>query len=307
MGAGGNAPVMLVLGDSVAWGQGLQEWNKYATLVFDQLKNRPEYAGLTLAVRARSGAIIGNGKPPSPRNVPPEVPWNYPTILQQCDAYVGDPDAVRVVLMDGGINDVTVDAIVNPNTTIEDLKEKIEQYCHLDMRELLQKVSAKFSNPACRIIVTGYYQILSAASSVTPTIQFLKIYGIAEAARILARGTAFSDLIALSATFWTESDKMLELAVNEANAQAGNRITFVRSGFTKANSLFQPGSLLWIFSGVPPFVDAADDFGNFRAQVCPNYYPNDTVGCAVCRFASVGHPTANGAIKYYQQIMQAFP
>jgi hypothetical protein len=87
----------------------------------------------------------------------------------------------------------------------------------------------------------------------------------------------------------------------------GNRITFVRYGFTEQNSLFQDDSLLWVFSGTPPAVDAADDFRDLRARACSNFYPEDSVDCAECRFASVGHPTAGGAIKYYEQIMQVFP
>ena len=307
-GGSGNPPVMLVLGDSVLWGQGLQEWNKFSTLVYDQLKYRPEYSGLTLEVRARSGAIIGasSGAPP-PRNVPSEVPWSYPSVIQQCDGYSGDPNDVRVVLLDGGINDVTVRTIIDPATQLADLSALVERYCHVDMVALLTKVTQKFSDPACRIIVTGYYQILSAASSYAPTVSFLELFGITTASTVLSTSTGFSNVVALSELFWKESDRALAQAVKDVNPNCGNRITFVPSGFTAANSLFQAGSLLWIFSGTPPFVDAADDFRDFRAQVCSNYYADGTVPCATCRFASVGHPTANGAIQYYQQIMQAFP
>jgi len=307
-GGGANPPVMLVLGDSVLWGQGLQPWNKFSELVRDQLKYRPEYAGLTLDVRARSGAIIGasSGAAP-PRYVPSEVPWSYPSVIQQCDGYPGNPDEVRVVLLDGGINDVSVKTIVDPATKPADLSALVERYCHVDMVTLLNRVTGKFSNPACRIIVTGYYQILSAASSPAPTVSFLELFGITTASTILSTATGFSNVVALSELFWKESDRALAQAVKDVNPNCGNRITFVPSGFTAANSLFQAGSLLWIFSGTPPLVDAADDFRDFRAQVCSNYYADGTVPCATCRFASVGHPTANGAIQYYQQIMQAFP
>jgi len=94
---------MLVLGDSIAWGQGLQEWNKFSSLVCDQLKYRPEYLGLTRAVLARSGAIIGaDAEREPPRAVSSEIPWYFPTIIQQCDRCAGNPDDVRLVLMDGG-------------------------------------------------------------------------------------------------------------------------------------------------------------------------------------------------------------
>ncbi len=309
MGAGsGDSPVMLVLGDSVVWGQGLEEWNKFSTLVFDQLKLRPEYAGMVQAVRARSGATIGAGSGPAPpRAVPSEVPWTYPTVTQQCDRYTDDPDNVRVVLVDGGINDISVGVIVNPATAPTDLSALVERYCHRDMSMLLRKVAGKFSNPECRIIVTGYYQILSAASSYAPTVSFLELWGITTASTLISTATGFSNLVALSELFWKQSDTALAQAVSEVNADYDDRITFVPSGFTPDNSLFQDNSLLWQFKGTPPFVDAADDFAEYRAEVCSNYYPDGTVPCATCRFASVGHPNANGAIKYYEQIMQAFP
>ena len=55
----GQPPVMLVLGDSVMWGQGLEDGNKFYQLVFDQLSQK--YAGLQAAMRAHSGAVIGAG------------------------------------------------------------------------------------------------------------------------------------------------------------------------------------------------------------------------------------------------------
>jgi len=299
-------PIMLSMGDSVIWGQGLQEWNKFDSLVCDQLRYRPEYTGLTLVRLAHSGAIIGADRDQTGRAAPGEVPWSFPTVIQQFESYDGDPDAVRVVLLNGGINDVSLQVIANPLTTPGDLSDLIQQYCGKGMVALLQSVAARFSNPACRIIVTGYYQILSAASSFAPTVAYLELLGITEASTLLGTATGFSDLVALSHLFWQGSDTALSNAVDEVNPRFGNRITFVRSGFTEENSLFQDSSLLWVFSGTPPFVDAADDFRDFRAQVCSNFYPDGSVDCLECRFASVGHPTAGGAIKYYEQIMQAF-
>lgn len=304
---GSGPPIMLAMGDSVIWGQGLQDWNKFDRLVCDQLKYRPEYAGLTLVRLAHSGAIIGADKDETGRAAPGEVPWHFPTVIQQCEGYDGDPDAVRVVLLNGGINDVSLQVIVNPQTTPGELGDLLQCYCDQGMVELLNSVAAKFSNPACRIIVTGYYQILSTASSFAPTVAFLELLGITEASTLLSTATGFSDLVGLSHLFWLGSDTALRKAVDDVNRTFGSRITFVRSGFTEQNSLFQDDSLLWAFAGTPPVVDAADDFRDLRARVCSNFYPDGSVGCDECRFASVGHPTAGGAIKYYEQIMETFP
>lgn len=299
-------PLLLAIGDSVMWGQGLDDENKFYRLVCDSLSQRDEYAGMTATLMAHSGATIGAALKHTARAAPGEVPWSYPTIVQQCDSYDGDPDQVRVILLDGGINDVRVGAIVNPRTTSEVLSGLVELYCHNSMVTLLGAVARKFAN--CRIIVTGYYQILSVASSYAPTVSFLMLNGITDAAELISAGAGFSNLVDQSHRFWLESDQALAAAVDEVNdGVADGRISFVRSGFSEQNSVFQEGSLLWGFDGVPPFVNASDGLSDFRAQVCSNYYHDDVVGCAICRFASVGHPTASGAIRYYEQIMQAFP
>ena len=65
------------------------------------------------------------------------------------------------MLLDGGINDVGVASILNPLALIPSLDARVVHACHDGM---LKKVIAKFSKPACRILVTGYYSALSARS-----------------------------------------------------------------------------------------------------------------------------------------------
>ena len=68
------------------------------------------------------------------------------------------------MLLDGGINDVGVASILNPLALIPSLDARVVHACHDGMLVLLKKVIAKFSKPACRILVTGYYSALSARS-----------------------------------------------------------------------------------------------------------------------------------------------
>jgi hypothetical protein len=302
--AGRNAPLMLTMGDSVMWGQGLLEEHKFRSLVCDALSYRPEYLGLTqLPTLAHSGAIIGAELDTDPTIAPGEIPRTYPSLFQQCASYSGNSDDVRIILLDGGINDVSVGVIADPQTTIDGLRDLIEKYCHDAMVALLEAVTRKFAHPDCRVIVTGYYPIFSGASEYTPSVTFLELLGIVGASEILSSVAGFTDLAALSLEFRRHSDEQLARAVNEV-AACGRSITFVPSGFTDADCLFQDSTLLWGFKG-PPF-DAADDFGDFRAARCSGYNADGSVSELRCRFASVGHPNASGAIRYYEQIMKAF-
>src|SRR5260221_7311432 len=138
--AGNNSTVMLMLGDSVMWGEGNQPFNKFHQLVCDQLQYKDDYLGITPVMRAHSGAIIGahTDRQWTPRNG--EIPVAGPTILTQCRHYDDDPDAVRVVLLDGGINDVEVSRIIDPSTTSTELRELIRDACYTDMIQLLGEV-----------------------------------------------------------------------------------------------------------------------------------------------------------------------
>jgi hypothetical protein len=302
-----GAPVLLAIGDSVVWGQGLNDENKFYRIVWDQLRQRTEYSGLVPSLQAHSGAIIGAGEASTGRAAPGEIPWKYPSIIQQCQNYDGDPNAVQVVLVDGGINDVTVQAIVDPETAIADMDRLVDCYCYRGMADLLRLVTQRFANPDCKVFLTGYYQILGSASSTVPTIAYLELLGITTASKIITSATGMDDLVALSRRFHMQAEAALAKAAADVNAENGDmKIRFVNSGLSDRNALFQQESMLWGLKGMPPFLDAADDFEKFRSQVCSYFYLDGSVDCATCRFASVGHPTAGGAIQYARQILDAF-
>ncbi len=295
--------VMLVLGDSVAWGQGHLPHNKFHQLVCDQLQYRDGYQQIAPVMRAHSGAVIGARTDQQWTAKNGEIPMSGPTILAQCKHYDDDPDAVRVVLLDGGINDVGVGTIVNPSTSSTELQQLIDDYCYTDMLQLLGEVAAKFSNPKCRIILTGYYQILSRASDRTCAIKYMETRGVADAARLLASTQGLSDVTENCEQFYQQSDQAFVKAVAKANESAGGRITFVPSGFTDQDALFQRESMLWGLT----FLQPQDPLEDYRDEVCPNIFRDSQLDCVKCRYASVGHPNGSGAIKFYQAIMNAFP
>jgi len=117
----GNPPLLLALGDSIVWGQGLLTTDKFCSKVANSLN-------LQLQNRGHSGATVMCGSGPddpitAPDYVSPpsgdaaatgEIPRSKPTIIEQAASFDGDPDEVRLILVDGGINDVNINNSVNP-------------------------------------------------------------------------------------------------------------------------------------------------------------------------------------------------
>jgi hypothetical protein len=297
--ANAQPPVMLVMGDSVMWGQGLEDGNKFYRLAFDRLAQK--YPDLQPAMRAHSGAVIGAGINSKWPSLPGEIPATGPTIFDQCNQYA-EPSAVRVILMNGGINDIDIRVLLNPTTSPPVLSDLIKRYCYADMKLLLQTVAAKFSESQCRIIVLGYYPILSENSEEHGIPFLLKARGIPNA-EILMQSAGASDPRDLAMQFWTESDLCFKAAVAEANQTANNRITFVQSPFEAQNALFEADPWLW---SVGMDLAAEDEVVDQRTEACIRLVPG-WLDCQVCRRASVGHPDPTGAIKYYEAIMSVFP
>src|SRR5256714_9248851 len=89
---------IVVLGDSVPWGQGLEPAEKFYSLV------QAAIPGAESTLIAHSGATIGVGVPPTEAQVDGEGPTAYPTIMQQVDAFNDAPETVDLVLVNGGVH-----------------------------------------------------------------------------------------------------------------------------------------------------------------------------------------------------------
>jgi hypothetical protein len=292
------------IGDSIIWGQGLLPNEKFNYLVQQALFARYP-AGVTLESTAHSGAVIGAGAVSGTPQVG-EVPGSRLSIIEQCDGYANSPDTVDLVLLDGGINDVGVSAILNPFALIPPLSAKVTHACHDGMLVLLKKVAAKFSRPTCKILVTGYYPILSGRSDPAGVTRLLSLFGIAVPPFLDRDFDIVNPVLARCEAFFNESTQQLQRAI----ADAGDaRIAFVPSGFTDANSVFVPGtSLLWgldLDDGLSP----QDPVAAARRPLCDIAHPDplQALDRELCYRASAGHPNVQGAIQFSQQILAALP
>lgn len=292
------------IGDSIIWGQGLLPNEKFDTLVQQALLPKNP-GGVTLESLAHSGAVIGaSGVSGTPQTG--EVPASRLSIIEQCALYANSPDTVDLVLMNGGINDVGVASILNPFALIPPLDVRVMHACHDGMLVLLKKVISKFSKPTCKILVTGYYPILSAKSDPLGVVKLLSLFGIAVPDFLDKDLDFINPVLKRCEEFFNDSAQQLEQAI----ADVGDpRISFVPSGFTDANSVFVPGtSLLWGID-LDDDLSPQDPVAAARHPLCDIAHPGplQIPERELCYRASAGHPNVQGAVQFSKQILAAQP
>lgn len=286
---------LLVIGDSVLWGQGLIDAHKSATLLAGHLQAEMEMI-------AHSGANIGIRDSHESLTLSGEVPCSYPTIQEQIQSFAGDTAQVRWVLMNGGINDVDVRRILNPLHPLFDLGRNTRKYCGRDMFTLLQQVVAKF--PHARVLVVGYFPVLSYQSK-PEGIEciFSAVHGV-KFAPIFQPDLFRNTLVDHCLRFWKISTESLQGAVGRINqAVGGTRAIFVDSGITEAGAAYAPNSLLWELDPDDPF-KATDEVAAQRHAAC------DIAGMNAfekqqCYLASAGHPNVAGAARIAEMCLKA--
>lgn len=324
---------VVILGDSVTWGQGLLNHQKFHTLALQEIAATLGLNANNFVIQnsAHSGAIIDKRTAARPLNQMvqfwQEVPHSAPTIWQQIPD-VSDPD-VKLVMLDGGINDVNFLNIISPTTTKKELDRKIERYCYQGMVDLLTKVRRIYPNAF--IIVTGYYPILSEK---TPLIMLSLVVSLLSAGGLAlfgAGGTLVPHVIGLATLatakrvtnivhyFAKRQLYWLRRAVQEKYSTPRDRgpgLIFVHPAFGANNAIGAPSEFLfsphirgdiediWTrFRNDPldlvAWVDSPDPVVSQREAACAKLDSNfSSVDKVKCALAGIGHPNQAGARRY---------
>ncbi len=294
---------IVVLGDSVPWGQGLLDHHKYAHLVAAGLS-----AGTTPAVEmyAHSGAIIDSsgklgGEVDPCDSCSHEIPLPAPTIRAQIRK-VPSPASADFVLLNGGINDVDIHRVLNPLTRTQDLSRYVQDACYAGMKLLLAEASAAFVN-AEWVVITGYYPYLSDKSDQSLIQDLLSIIGISLPEHLPA-DPLLRQVTRLAMQFWKESDAAIAQAVAETAARPPRKLVYVPGPLQEENSLFAADP--WLF-GLANGINPQDEVAQPRKAACDSCYktPPELMQHEQCRIASVGHPNVTGAQKYADAILAA--
>lgn len=323
---------LLVIGDSIIWGQGLKETNKISYLVQDWLCRSTNRA-VFVKRKAHSGAVIGpaetavNGKPD--RDVTDgEINLGDPTINEQVDIALSeykkesvDNSLVDLVLVDGCINDVSADVIINTKTNLLELRNKTTENCQAPMEGLLQKITREF--PQAWVVVTGYYPIISEKTKRNLIISLVQRFLIRNFSEALKTKEKYlkRQSISLSSEWKIASDESLKNSVETINQELEKKgrprvIRFVKVNFSPDDSFNAPDSSLWNlktaefsrhnFGGRLKFIltfkfirdlKPNDEQLDNRAKGCKKVYEDNTLRVR-CKFASLGHPNKVGAQKY---------
>ena len=306
--------MIVTIGDSVCWGQGLLDEHKFDRILAKRwagnaTDRRSENGGLQR--QAHSGAILGTEGDNSTQSRYPEVPDSYPSVWQQLLAVKSWTDA-DLLLVNGGLNDVSLDRILDPWVKPKQVEQWTQQYCESEMTRLLTAAVDKLVKPEARILVLGYYPFLSPATKFDDAKHaqaLMEEHGVATGPGRV--GKADDPLALVPAiidncmTFWRVAQSGLQAAATAANAAAGREVcVFVAPGLTEANALWAPQSLLW---GLTPELGAEDEVKALRDRACSAVY-GDLVHLITwirCDHASVGHPDVAGAAKIAEALLMA--
>ncbi len=286
---------LLVIGDSVVWGQGLAEEHKTASIVARHL-------GAKMEMLAHAGAKIGLRDSYSVTMPSGEVPCFFPTILQQLHGYAGDPGDVRCVLMNGGINDVEIQRVFNPMVPQYELELHTRNYCGRDMLALLRKVTRRFPNAV--VLLLGYYPGVSHQSRREGVeLLYSLVHGVQFAP--VCEPDLFRDAVVEHCLrFWRLSNGLMRGAAESVNREAGaTRALFVESGMTEANAAYAPQSLVWELDLDDP-ERAPDEVAQAR-EATAALVATGPLQMRQCRLSSAGHPNVAGAACMAEQCIQA--
>jgi hypothetical protein len=338
-------PSMLVLGDSILWGQGLLEDQKCTM----KLKAAWEASAPGLVVEhhrfAHSGADVWDDNrsgilaklavwpprfPPLPHldysKVQPceptetlrdgvgEIPNDQPYILRQIfdAATTLQGKQIDLVVVDMGINDMTVYDLVLPGKS-ERAVVKRARSLKPYVKKVLEEIGDSFPN--AKVLVTGYYAIVSKESNLSAILQFANdlvqlvpfihfpwsvIYATSRvtepAFKLIGQGLASRDAA------WRDAmHDVLRTAVSVFNAKRGVGVAeFVDPDFLPQHSVFTSKSLLWQYrKGKAPDPRAQD-----RIDWC-NKNKIEGFDRLIIESASLGHPSPKGAERYAGKLIEA--
>lgn len=324
---------MLVLGDSIMWGQGLRTEDKSWYQVKIWLAQTTGRA-VSERIEAHSGTVIEAGSTEESRApLHGEVNVGLPTVINEIERALrnyANGTQVDLVLVSGCINDVGTTNLLNAAKTTEDIRLLAEAKCGQPVETLLRRIASSF--PAAYIIVTGYYPYFSEKTRNDFFLRALtrRFFKALPGASGMSREFILKRLIANSEEWYRSSNKSQAEAVRKINAElrpggSNERVMFAEIHFLPEHSFGARKTQLWDFDRSPLRKLAVilslgrisprtnDEQRKQRAASCKEFWkplPGETSTQKkerknqqlLCRYAALGHPNRQGALTYAEAI-----
>ena len=322
---------MLVVGDSLVWGQGLEEKDKFYTLFGDWLRKdafgRP--SDVNIKIKAHSGSTAKfhpdeaekYKKAGRDETYPfkPEVNVSFPSIFKQIDVAADEYRTVGtsgadLIMLTGCITDITTSRVYNPKGDDDELRREVQKYCRDDMYDVIERAAEL--NPKALIAVVGYFPAIGSKSSskrlLNAWLEALGASGFRKAMlnNPIIRPLFFNKLkkraMERSHIWLEESDKNLRSAVDKLNTKYGTtRAVFIKSPLTLDDATETPNTKLFRMgkNGV-----VADPMAKSRIKDCNDALPKLKTETGIdfpirlCEIAAIGHPDAAGARAYAETL-----
>jgi hypothetical protein len=321
---------MLVLGDSILWGQGLKTENKswyYVKLWLEKNTGRP----VIERIEAHSGAVIESSSlTDNLTSTNREVNLGLPTVHDEIDRalqFYSDGSRIDLVLVSGCGNDVGLQNLLNASKT-EEVDDMTRARCGAPMESLLRRILSVF--PAAQVIVTGYYPFFSDKTRHDFIVKAMarRFFKTQRDSSKMSSKEVFERLKVNSKQWYETSNKTLADAVQKVNDEIGGsrrRVAFARIEFSPDHSFAAPKTRLWGFNRSPLrmmvvilsfgkiLLPSNDEMRKERIASCNDLYkkqPNETpkqekerkARRLYCRYAGLGHPNKKGALLYGETI-----
>ena len=252
-----NRPInMLVLGDSILWGQGLKPEHKSWYQVKAWIEKNTGRKVIE-RIEAHSGAVIERASTTDKiTTTNGEVNLGLPTINEQLDSVLSfypDRSAVDLILVAGCGNDVGIENLLNASA-VEEIGQKIEAKCGTPMEKLLRRIIHSF--PSAKVVVSGYYPFFSERTKNDFVFQALgrRFSKTLTGSPKLSRKEIFERLKFNSKQWHEASSKALSEAVRKLNTEPGqgsDRVTFATIDFPAEYAFAASETHLWGFNRSP--------------------------------------------------------
>jgi IPT/TIG domain len=311
-------------GDSIAWGQGLLEKDKFTTKVATTISARRNGSIAVFALDrfAHSAAVLFPVSGESAATAHPpgtftgECPSPTPSITAQATAWTSAPlsaetGEIDLVIVDGGINDADLTQIFNPFMRDDLLMVKTAGVCFIGMSGLLSTILGSF--PAAKVVVLGYYPIISDKSDMAMLLPVFAALGfLGSVTMALVIGAAPTGLGVVEAALfylWARQrlidrsalfTSMANTSLAAAAAAAGPRVALAVPNIGPDNALFAPDPFVFNVGISTGGIDALDPVVGDRAAACGTGNP-------IANVASMGHPNVKGANAYANAIAAVLP